>query len=54
MAKNTMMDDILDNMGRDFDYQTKIKYRKKSKGAPDQDPQKAYSEAEVDLSLIHI
>ncbi len=45
-----MMDDIIENMGRDFDYQTKIKYRKKSKGAPDQDPQEAYGEAEVDAA----
>jgi hypothetical protein len=49
-SKGTMMDDIIKNMGKDFDYQTKIKYRKKSKGAPDQDPMKAYSEAEVDAA----
>ena len=49
-SKGTMMDDIVKNMGKDFDYQTKIKYRKKSKGAPDQDPMKAYSEAEVEAA----
>jgi hypothetical protein len=42
------MDDIIENMGKDYDYQTRIKYRKKSKGAPDQDSMKAYSEAEQD------
>jgi hypothetical protein len=42
------MDDIIENMGRDYDYQTRIKFRKKSKGAPDQDSMKAYSEAEQD------
>ena len=42
------MDDIIENMGKDYDYQTRIKYRKKSKEAPDQDSMKAYSEAEQD------
>jgi hypothetical protein len=42
------MDDIIENMGKDYDYQTRIKYRKKSKGAPDQDSMDAYSEAEQD------
>jgi hypothetical protein len=42
------MDDIVEKSGNDYDYQTRIKYRKKSKGAPDQDPMKAYSEAEQD------
>ena len=47
-SKGMTMDDIVENMGKDYDYQTRIKYRKKSKGAPDQDPMKAYSEAEQD------
>ena len=42
------MDDIIENMGRDYDYQTRIKFRKKSKEAPDQDSMDAYSEAEQD------
>jgi hypothetical protein len=49
-SKGTMMDDIVENMGKDYDYQTRIKFRKKSKGAPDQDPMKAMSEAEVDAA----
>jgi hypothetical protein len=47
-SKGMTMDDIIENMGKDYDYQTRIKYRKKSKGAPDQDSMKAYSEAEQD------
>ena len=43
-----IMDDIVENMGKDFDYQTKIKVRKKMKEAPVQDAVDAFDEAEID------
>ena len=39
------MSKIIDSMGDDYDYFTKIRYRKKSKESPDLDPLKAYDEA---------
>ena len=44
--KDKIMDKIVDNVGKDYDYFTKMKYRKKSKESPDLDSQKAYDEAE--------
>ena len=48
MQKGGIMDDIVENMGKDFDYQTRIKVRKKMKEAPDQDAVEAFDEAERD------
>ena len=44
--KDKIMDKIVDNVGKDYDYFTKMKYRKKSKESPDLDSVKAYDEAE--------
>ena len=49
MAENNeIMDKIVKNIGKDFDYQTRIKLRKKMKEAPDQDAVDVFDEAEKD------
>ena len=49
-----IMDKINKSMERDFDYFTKIKYRKKSKESPDLDSVKTNAKHTQHLSLIHI